>query len=118
VTDVYSRDDQADSVSLSQLQAPTMGPGGLVHGQFLQHVRQYERQVQSYRILRKGRRMPGLAYQAIRQSLMMYGLELGNAGLAVCGSPYIVTLYESVFTLYIGLGNARRLPHRSPLSPT
>jgi hypothetical protein len=105
VTEVYLRDDQADDLSFSQLQAPTMGPGGLVHGQLLQHVRQHERQVQSYRILRKGRRVPGLAYQAIRQNLMMYGLELGDAGLTVCGSPYIMTLYEIVFAVCFGLGH-------------
>jgi hypothetical protein len=82
-----------------------MGSGGLVHGQLLQHVRQHERKVQSYRVLRKGRRVPGLAYQAIRQKMMMYSLELGNAGLTVCGSPYIMTLYEITFAVYIGLGH-------------
>jgi hypothetical protein len=37
--------------------------------------------------------------------MMMYGLELGSAGLAVRGSPYIMTLYEIVFAVYIGLGH-------------
>jgi hypothetical protein len=45
-----------------------------------------------------------------RLQMRMHLLVLGNAGSAFYGSAYIMTLYETVFALYIGLGHARRFP--------